>query len=146
MKRIPLLAKPLAKSQLEAASKFWKEGGWETKEFVQLTDRFPSSREAVTIKAIVLNALYGTHIIAISRVADHLESKLSPNHSTGPGWVEEAVAEIKRIEMSIALSRNTPISLSIENSPSSISTQNGWLASTWADEHDPGTRSGILSS
>jgi len=70
MTELQQLAMPLSCSQGEAASKFWKEGGWETKEIGQLKRAFPDCQEAVKLKAITVNILYGTHIIAISQVAD----------------------------------------------------------------------------
>jgi hypothetical protein len=92
-----VLAMPLSNSQIEAASKFWEDGGWETKELVQLKQVFPKSQDAVKLKAVVLNTLYGTNIIAISNVAERLERLLNANHSTGPDLVEELVAEIKNV-------------------------------------------------
>jgi hypothetical protein len=92
-----MLAMPLAKSQIEAAAKFWEEGGWETKEFVQLKQCFPKCQDAVTLKAVAVNALYGTNIRAIEKVADVLIKMLNTNHSTGPGLVEELVSEIKKV-------------------------------------------------
>ena len=99
IKRIPLLAKPLANRQIEAASKFWKENGsWETKEFKQLKKVYPRPQDAVTLKAVAPNALYGTNVIAISKVAESLESLMSnASHSTAPDLVEEWVAGIKKV-------------------------------------------------
>jgi hypothetical protein len=76
MEDIQQLAIPLKQSQIDAANEFWK-GGWESKEFEQLRMAFPNSLDAVRIKAIVLNALYGTNIIAIAQAADRvgIESK-----------------------------------------------------------------------
>ena len=90
------LAMPLLSSQIDAAARFWKNG-WESQEIVQLKQVFPNSQDAIKVKAIVLNALYGTNIIAISKVADCVERVLKANHSTGPNLVEELVAEICRI-------------------------------------------------
>jgi len=92
-----MLAMPLSNSQIEAASKFWEEGGWETKELAQLKEVFPKPQDAVKLKAVVLNALYGTNVFAISRVAGCLETMLSANRSTGPDMVEEWVAGIKEV-------------------------------------------------
>lgn len=93
-----MLAISLTNSQIEAASEFWREkGGWETKEFLQLKQCFPNFQDAVKLKAVVLNTLYGTNVIAISKVAECLERTLDANHSTGPNLVEELVAEIKKI-------------------------------------------------
>ena len=78
MESIEQLAIPLKQSQIDAANEFWK-GGWETKEFEQLRIAFPSPLDAVRIKAIVLNALYGTNIIAIALAADRVEQVLRAN-------------------------------------------------------------------
>jgi len=92
-----MLAIPLSTSQIDAASKFWKEGGWETKEFAQLKQVFPNTHDAVKLKAVVLNALYGTNVYAIDKVGDYLAKTLRTPHSTGPELVEELVSEIKQI-------------------------------------------------
>lgn len=89
------LAIPLKQSQIDAAIEFWK--GWESKEFEQLRLAFPSPLDAVSIKAIVLNALYGTNIIAIGKVAERVEQVLKSKHPTGPDLVEELVSEIRGI-------------------------------------------------
>jgi hypothetical protein len=96
MSEILTLAMPLLSSQIEAAAEFWKNG-WESQEIAQLQQFFPNSQDAIKVKAIVLNALYGTHIIAIFKVADCVERVLKTNHSTGPDLVEELVDEIGRI-------------------------------------------------
>jgi hypothetical protein len=93
MTELQQLAMPLLSSQIEAAARFWKNG-WESQEIVQLKQVFPNSQDAIKVKAIVLNALYGTNIIAISKVADCVERVLKTNHSTGPDLVEELVVEI----------------------------------------------------
>src|ERR1700690_2478201 len=92
-----MLAKPLSNSQIEAASKFWEDGGWETKEFAQLQQYFPKSQDAIKLKAVVVNALYGTNVFAISKAAECLERTLNADHSTGPDLVEELVAELKKV-------------------------------------------------
>jgi hypothetical protein len=97
MRELEQLAMPLSNSQIEAAVRFWDDGGWETKEINQLKRVFPEPQDAIRVKAIVLNALYGTNIIAISKVADCVERVLNTNHSTGPDLVEELVAEIRQI-------------------------------------------------
>lgn len=91
-----MLEKPLSMKQIEAAAEFWKDGGWEASEFDQLRKCFPRPQDGVTVKAIVLNALYGTNVIAISKVAKCLETMLNEAYSTGPDLVEEFVAEIKK--------------------------------------------------
>lgn len=96
MSQLQKLALPLLSSQIKAAAKFW-ENGWESQEIVQLKHVFPNSQDAIKVKAIVLNALYGTNIIAISKVADCVKAVLKTNHSTGPDLVEELVTEIERI-------------------------------------------------
>jgi len=90
------LAVPLLNSQLEAASRFWSEG-WESKELVQLKQAFPNPLEAIKLKAVVLNVLYGTNIMAILRVGQCLEEKLKVSNATGPDLVEELVAEIAAV-------------------------------------------------
>jgi hypothetical protein len=92
-----MLAILLLSSQIEAASRFWEEGGWETKEFAQLKKVFPNIHDAVKLKAVVLNALYGTNVFAIDKVGDHLENTIVAPHSSGPELVEELVSEIKQI-------------------------------------------------
>jgi hypothetical protein len=96
MEGIQQLAIPLKQSQIDAAKKFWA-GGWESKEFEQLRTAFPNPLDAVRIKAIVLNALYGTNIIAISRVADRVELVLKTNRLTGAALVERRVSEIRGV-------------------------------------------------
>lgn len=96
MECIQQLAIPLRQSQIDAAKEFLA-GGWESKEFDQLRAAFPSPLEAVRIKAIVLNALYGTNIIAIGRVADRVELLLRTNQWTGADLVEQLVAEIRGV-------------------------------------------------
>lgn len=92
------LAEPLLSSQIEAASRYWKvKGGWESKEIVQLVQVFPNPQEAVRLKAIAVNALYGTNIIAISKVADCVDRVLRTTHSSGPDLVEEMVVAIGQI-------------------------------------------------
>jgi hypothetical protein len=91
------LERPLLSSQIEAAACFWAKGGWETKEMAQLKRAFPNYQEAVKLKAITINALFGTNIIAISKVGDCIEQFLKTNQSTGSDFVEELVAEIKKI-------------------------------------------------
>jgi len=91
-----MLAMP-SNNQIEAACKFWKDGGWETKEFAQLKQVFPKSQDAVMLKAVAVNALYGARVIAISKVGKRLEELLKASHSTGPELVEELVDEIKSV-------------------------------------------------
>jgi hypothetical protein len=94
---IPLqLAMPLGQSQIDAAAEFWK-GGWESKEFEQLRMAFPNPLDAVRIKAIVLNALYGTNIIAIAQAADRVERVLRAKQWTGSDLVEQLVSEIRGV-------------------------------------------------
>ena len=97
METIQQLAIPLRQSQIDAANEFWADG-WESKEFEQLRRAFPNPLDAVRIKAIVLNALYGTNIIAIAQVADRVQRVLSgANPRTGPDLVEELVNEIRGV-------------------------------------------------
>jgi len=98
MTELDKLRMPLSNSQIAAASRFWEEkGGWESKEIVQLKQVFPKSQDAVKVKAIAVNALYGTFIIAISQVADCVGRVLETAHASGPGLVEELVVEIRTI-------------------------------------------------
>lgn len=90
------LAQPLAQSQIDTASKFCSSG-WESKELAQLKQVFPEPHDAVRIKAIVLNVLYGTNVIAIYKVAGLLEQRLAETHSTGQLLVEELVDAIKKV-------------------------------------------------
>jgi len=55
----PSLAQPLSQIQIDAACRFWA-GGWESKELAQLKRAFPERCDAIRVKAIVLNTLYGT--------------------------------------------------------------------------------------
>lgn len=95
MNEIQQLAQPLSQGQIGAATEFWKKnGGWEATEISQLRKAFPNVDEAVSIKAIVLNDLYGTNVIAIQKVANCIEQVLRRTHPTGPELVEELVTEI----------------------------------------------------
>lgn len=95
-KRIEMLAVPLASRQIEAAWMF-AAGDWGMKELLQLKQAFPKVQEAIKVKAVVVNQLYATGIIAISRVADCLESRLRAPYSTDPQLVEDLVVEIRRV-------------------------------------------------
>ena len=88
------LAIPLKQSQIDAATQFWASG-WESKEFEQLRIAFPNPLDAVRIKAIVLNALYGTNIIAIAQAADCVERVLRANQWTGSDLVEQLVIGVR---------------------------------------------------
>ena len=92
----PALAQPLTQNQIDAASSFWA-AGWESTELAQLKQAFPGRDDAIRIKAIVLNTLYGTNVIAIYKVAEHLETLLKQPSATGPILVEELVDGIKTI-------------------------------------------------
>jgi hypothetical protein len=96
METVQQLAIPLKQSQIDAAIEF-SGGGWEGKEFEQLRRAFPNPLEAVRIKAIVLNALYGTNIIAIAQAADCVERVLRANQWTGSDLVEQLVNEIRGV-------------------------------------------------
>jgi len=76
MTELRTLKRPLLRSQIEAAAEFWKDGKWETEEMSQLKRVFPNCQEAVKLKAIAVNALYGTNILAISKVGDCIEEFL----------------------------------------------------------------------
>jgi hypothetical protein len=89
------LVQPLTQRQIEAASTFWG-GGWESEELVQLKNAFPDRLEAIPVKAIVLNELYGTNVIAIYKVAKRLEELLRETSTTGPLLVEELVEDINK--------------------------------------------------
>lgn len=95
METIQQLAIPLNQSQIDAAKEFSE--GWESEEFEQLRRAFPDTLEAVRIKAIVLNVLYRTNIIAISQVADRVEQVIRSNQWTGPGLVEQLVINIREV-------------------------------------------------
>ncbi len=92
----PTLAQPLTQTQIDAASRFWS-AGWESAELAQLKQAFPKRDEAIRVKAIVLNTLYGTNVIAIYKVAERLETLLKQPSATGPILVEELVDGIKTI-------------------------------------------------
>jgi hypothetical protein len=92
----PTLAQPLTQSQIDAASKFWA-AGWESEELAQLKQAFPERHDAIRVKAIVMNTLYGTNIIAIYKVARLLERLLEETRTTGPPLVEELVEGIKKV-------------------------------------------------
>jgi hypothetical protein len=92
----PTLAEPLTHTQIDAASRFWA-GGWESEELAQLKQAFPERYDAIRIKAIVLNTLYGTHVIAIYKVAGLFEKLLEGTRATGPLLVEELVDGIKKM-------------------------------------------------
>src|SRR5581483_6202888 len=86
---------PLKQGQIDAAREFWK--GWESPEFKQLRAAFQNPLDAVSIKAIVLNSLYGTNVIAISKVAVRVELVLRANNWTGSDLVEQLVNEIRGV-------------------------------------------------
>jgi hypothetical protein len=92
----PTLAQPLTQSQIDAASRFWADG-WESEELAQLKQAFPERDNAIRIKAIVVNPLYGTNIFAISKVAEILERLLAETCTTGPLLVEELVDGVKTV-------------------------------------------------
>ena len=96
MEAIQQLAIPLKQSQIDAARAFWADG-WESNEFEQLREAFPSPNGAVKIKAIVLNALYGTNILAIEKVAKRVEEFLKVNELAGTDLVEQLVKEIRGV-------------------------------------------------
>jgi len=89
---MPTLAHPLTQSQIDAASKFWDKH-LESGEFTQLNKAFPGRLEAIPIKAIVVNALYGTKVYAISKVAYRLKALLENTRTTGRNLVEEIVQD-----------------------------------------------------
>jgi hypothetical protein len=91
------LAIPLKQSQIASATEFWEKSGWESKEFAQLRVAFPNPLDAVKIKAIVVNELYGTNIIAIAQVADRVERVLIDSQCTGADLVEQLVNEMRGI-------------------------------------------------
>ena len=89
--------KRLQQGQIEAAKMYWGDT-WIGEEIKQLKKAFPNSLEAIRIKAIVLNTLYGTNVIAITKVADCVHQVLSrPNHLTGVDLIEELVDEIRKV-------------------------------------------------
>ncbi len=90
------LAIPLQQSQIDAAWDFWKVG-WVSQEFATLRAAFPNTLDAIRIKAIVLNALYATKIIAITRAADCVERVLTTSQLTGADLVEALVNEIRKV-------------------------------------------------
>lgn len=96
MNEIQQLAVPLCQSQIDAAREFWSRNGGKTLEFEQIKQVFPTC-EAVRLKAILLNALYGTNIIAIEAVGDRVQRVMDRAHSTGPDLVEELVVEIRGV-------------------------------------------------
>src|ERR1035441_2765405 len=96
METIQQLAIPLKQSQIDAANEVWN-GRWESEDFKQLRMAFPNPLVAVRIKAIVLNALYRTNIIAIAQAADRVERVLRANQWTGRDLVEQLVSEIRGV-------------------------------------------------
>jgi hypothetical protein len=90
------LAQSLTQSQIDAVSKFYP-GGLESEELTQLKQAFPERHTAIRVKAIVLNTLYGTNIIAIYKVAGLLQKLLKETRTTGPLLVEELVDGIKKV-------------------------------------------------
>ena len=97
MTELQQLAMPLSNNQIEAASRFFEKDGWEYKEMGQLRRAFPDCHDAVRVKAMAVNALYGTNIIAITKVGDCVQRVLNRNHSIDPELVEELVVEIRTI-------------------------------------------------
>lgn len=96
MSELQQLAIPLSQVQIEAAIEFWGKDGWETPEILQLKRVFPNCDEAVGVKAMAVNALYGTNIRAITKAGDCVKNVLKGKHSTGPELVEDLVAEMHR--------------------------------------------------
>jgi hypothetical protein len=92
-----MLVEPLTSSQIDAACEFWNDNHLEVKEFAQLRRCFPEPHEAVTLKAVAVNALYQGGIIAIGPIAEYLESKLPPLHDFTVGLIEEMATEISTI-------------------------------------------------
>jgi hypothetical protein len=91
-------SRSLHANQIDAALQFWSEnGGWESKEILQLKKAFPSCHEAIRIKAVSVNLLYGTNVIAILKVADCVQRVLERKRTAGPELVEELVKEIKGV-------------------------------------------------
>lgn len=90
------LAIPLEQRQVNAAWEFWKDA-WESQDFATIKAAFPKALDAIRIKAIVLNALYATRIIAIAQAADRVERVLKTNQSTGADLVEALVNEIHEV-------------------------------------------------
>jgi hypothetical protein len=115
------LAQPLTQSQIDAASRFWAVGGWESKEIVQLKQAFPERHDAIRVKAIVLNTLYGTNVIAIYKVAGLLEILL-----------EKPTQPVRSLSRSLSMVlrklRDAPITASSQSSGTFSSTQ---ISQSW---------------
>lgn len=71
-----VLANPLTKKMIEEAEKIHQQfHGWQTSDnvLVMLRDSFPGfSFEEILLKATVINSLYGTNVLAIWKVAEHV--------------------------------------------------------------------------
>ena len=73
-------AVPLKMSQIEAAARLpSKMPEWQASDRTPeaLRDRFPElSDSAVLLKTVAINALYGTNLLALSRMASHVKKVL----------------------------------------------------------------------
>jgi hypothetical protein len=96
MEAIQQLKIPLRQGQIDAANRFWANG-WGSKELERIRSAFPNRLDAVKIKAIVLNVVYRTNIIAIEQAADCVEQVLKASQLNGPDLVEEMVTEIRGV-------------------------------------------------
>jgi len=91
-----MLANPLSKAQLEAADDLYMNSlsGWRAADgaLAELKDRFPEfGQTSVLLKAVAVNTLYGTNVLAIQKMAEHAVSVLSNADlsTAGPELVEE---------------------------------------------------------
>lgn len=94
-----MLSKPLTHNQIEAACKFWQDGHWEVEEFAQLRRCFPGRQEAVTLKALAVNILYGAGVRPIAKVAEYLQRRLGSACPAGPELVREFVEDIAELKL-----------------------------------------------
>jgi hypothetical protein len=87
---------PLLASQVQAAVRLYARlDGWQTTDraLTRLTEQFPGfDREATLLKVTAVNALYGTNVFAVARMADHVRQVLDA--LTGN---EDAADVVKRL-------------------------------------------------
>jgi len=92
------LAVPLLPTQIAAAERLHaRSRQWEVSDGAlhALAKRFPDfGDEAVVLKSVAINALYGTNIFAITRMAEHVKGVIAKSDlaSAGPELVEQLAA------------------------------------------------------
>lgn len=95
---VPKLAVPLTHAQVEAANQLYQRYlvGWQRYDRVlyALREHFPSNKdlECVLPKAVTLNQLYATNVLAITRMAGHIVDVLGQEPNPPDPCVVEKIA------------------------------------------------------